>query len=376
MIGAKWAHLCYYILIMAGQDTSKAQYDENGNIIIGGHTEVTPPALQPADLKQMKKTGWNLRSQVGGVLTEGKRQYSSSAKAIHSQWKSFPAAFKKFWSQPVWVMNKKKKAAKEYSRGTLFALDIVRFGSTFSFIFAVLFVGLNFKSFWEIASYRLSPVQYAQNQRAADVEAVTTNTPSQISERHKRGKLLEYLTQVGPPDNRLVIPKLSLNVPIQIPPFESLINEDWAQVEEDIQTALEDGVVHYPGTAKPGMAGNFFVTGHSSYFAWKPGDYKNVFARLHDLEVGDEYYVYYGGDKHRYVVSEKKIVKPSNVDVLNQPTNQRISTLMTCSPVGTTISRLILKATEVDPITGLALEVGEQAVRAEQMKSKPAMLPI
>ncbi|MDD5751559.1 MAG: sortase, partial [Candidatus Peribacteraceae bacterium] len=88
-----------------------------------------------------------------------------------------------------------------------------------------------------------------------------------------------------------------------------------------------------------------------------------------------DYWVYYGGDKHRYVITEKKEVRPSNVDVLDQPVGKRLGTLMTCTPVGTTLRRLILTADEVDPVTGAPLEVGEQPVR-EAPKFKMEMLPI
>ncbi len=157
--------------------------------------------------------------------------------------------------------------------------------------------------------------------------------------------------------------------------YEAVLQENWEMVEEDIQDALQYGVVHYPGTARPGQAGNFFVTGHSSYYPWASGKYKTVFARLHEMEVGDEYWVYYGGDKHRYIVTDKKEVKPSNVDVLDQPTNKRTATLMTCTPVGTTLRRLILNSQEVDPITGIALKPGQ---RGNELVVRPKLesLPI
>jgi len=122
-------------------------------------------------------------------------------------------------------------------------------------------------------------------------------------------------------------------------------------------------VVHYPGTANPGQAGNFFVTGHSSYYPWSPGHYKTVFARLGELSEGDEIWIYYNGDKHRYIIRTKKEVVPSDISVLNQPSDQRLTTLMTCTPVGTTLRRLIIVAEEVDPSTGEVLKVGQQPVK-------------
>jgi LPXTG-site transpeptidase (sortase) family protein len=196
-----------------------------------------------------------------------------------------------------------------------------------------------------------------------------------VAGSQNEGDLLSFLPPVGPPEHRLIIPKLNLNVPVTIPSYEALLREDWSQVETDIQKALEGGVVHYPGTAKPGQAGNFFITGHSSYYPWAPGNYKTVFARLGDLTVGDEYWVYYGGDKHRYVVTSVTEVKPSNVDVLDQPVDRRMSTLMTCVPVGTTLRRLIVAAEEVDPETGEVMAIGAQPVR-ELKRVGVEMLPI
>jgi len=134
--------------------------------------------------------------------------------------------------------------------------------------------------------------------------------------------------------------------------------------------------VHYPGTARPGQAGNFFVTGHSSYYPWAAGKYKTIFARLHQLNVGDEYWVYYGGDKHRYTVIEKKEVSPSDISVLDQPTDLRLATLMTCTPVGTTLRRLIIVSQEIDPLSGVALAVGEKGERSKTASVPLEALPI
>jgi LPXTG-site transpeptidase (sortase) family protein len=96
---------------------------------------------------------------------------------------------------------------------------------------------------------------------------------------------------------------------------------------------------------------------------------------LGELKIGDEYWVYFRGDKHRYIVQSKEEVKPSDVKVLDQPSDQRLSTLMTCTPVGTTLRRLVVVAQEVDSVTGLALHVGEHgtttAAPAVQVESLP-----
>lgn len=315
-----------------------------------------------------------VRSRVFDVahdmLHEGAKQYRVSAHDAVSTGKhsmratlSGIARLKTFLAQPVWIPGRKKKPV-QYSRGALFMLDTVRFGGTFASIFVLLFVTLNYQSFWEIAQSYVRPIAQVTGMNfgeanEAEIAEKLKHIPALAVAGGTEGSLLDYLPPVGPPQNRLIIPALDLNVPIAVPPNDALLREDWKTLEEDIQKALEGGVAHYPGTARPGQAGNFFVTGHSSYFPWAPGAYKSVFARLHELKEGDEYWVFYNGDRHRYIIQSKKEIKPNDVSVLDQPIGKRISTLMTCTPVGTTLRRLILTAQEVDPVSGLALEVGE-----------------
>jgi LPXTG-site transpeptidase (sortase) family protein len=330
----------------------EASYDDEGNVI--------------------------LREKKGGVfIPEIKCQYTSIFREIDRTTRRFWA----FLCQPVWIPRKKKEP-KKYSRGILFVLDILRFGGTFAMIFGFLFVTLNFESFWNIAISNLDPLKEIKTESAKDEMELTLkdklkHVPALNVAGSIDGNLLDILPPVGPPDNRLIIPRLNLNVPIMLPPNDALLAEDWSRLEQDIQHSLEDGVVHYPGTARPGQAGNFFVTGHSSYYPWAKGEYKSIFARLSELNVGDEYWVYYGGDRHRYIIQEKKEVQPTNVTVLDQPLDRRIATLMTCTPVGTTLRRLVLVSQEVDPSTGEVLRIGENMKDNERLpKMKTNLLPI
>lgn len=324
------------------------------------------------DEKMLREVQQQMRGMMFGAMTESLRQYRASfrdGRTLLGELKRGSSSswifFKEFLAQPVWIPGR-NNTIKQHSRGTLFALDIVRFGSTFACIFAFLFLTLNYQSFWSIMRSKIDPLKFDSIQSQSGIDLALREKLKRVPGLAVSGNesdLLSYLPEVGPPENRIIIEKLNLNVPLVTPSYAALLKEDWAQVETDIQGALQGGVVHYPGTARPGQAGNFFVTGHSSYYPWAPGKYKTVFARLHQLNVGDEYWVYYGGDKHRYVVVEKKEVKPADITVLDQPTDQRIATLMTCTPVGTTLRRLIIVSEEVDPITGLALKVGEKGER-------------
>jgi LPXTG-site transpeptidase (sortase) family protein len=337
---------------------------------------------------EVRRSIANLRAVTRQTMREGAQQYSvsirSSGSIIARILDDIDRAAKAVWrflAQPVWVPARKKQV-KQYSRGTLFAMDILRFGGTFAFIFLTLFVALNYDSFWQIARSDVvtlleSPSVDTPGAEHDDHVIDTLKTAAALdAESKQKGDLISYLPTVGPPDNRILIPKLKLNVPMVSPKIDALLKQDWAQVELDIQDALQLGVVHYPGTANPGQAGNFFVTGHSSYYPWAPGAYKTVFARLAQLEVGDEYWVYYKGDKHRYVVQSKKEVSPGDITVLDQPEGKRLATLMTCTPVGTTLRRLIVQSEEVDPVTGKTLKVGERSEAGVKPLPSLEALPI
>jgi len=137
----------------------------------------------------------------------------------------------------------------------------------------------------------------------------------------------------------LIIPKISVNAPIT---WESPVNR--------ILDDLKNGVSHYGGTALPGERGNIFITGHSSNFWWDPGKFKQVFVLLDKLTEGDRIYLSYENQPYVYKVITKKIVKPTQIEVLD-PTDQSIISLMTCTPVGTTINRLIVQAVQIYPPT-------------------------
>ncbi|MBI1934267.1 sortase [Candidatus Peregrinibacteria bacterium] len=360
------------------QPSPRIRYDAVGNIILLDGGEHQPHrAFRSASALSLP---WpTLHTFFRAIFSESALQYRwtfSTFRGIthhmHASAVQRTSALLAFLHQPVWIPGR-RGIPKQYNRGTLFLLDSLRFGTTFAVIFALLFFTLNYQSFEKIAAAMMDPLALL-NDRLPVEQA--TETLFQKPLGHGDTDLAQFLPPIGPPENRLLIPSLGVNVPIVIPPNDALLKEDWDNLEKDIQTSLEKGTVHYPGTARPGQAGNFFVTGHSSYYPWSSGKYKSVFARLPSLNIGEEFWVYYGGDRHRYVVQEKKEVKSTDVGVLDQPLDRRIATLMTCVPVGTTLRRLIVTAQELDPITGSPMAVGQHAATTDTPKIPSGMLPI
>ena len=131
----------------------------------------------------------------------------------------------------------------------------------------------------------------------------------------------------------LKIDKLDILVPI----VKEVDGDDKTAYNE----ALKGGVAHYKGTALPGEGNNVFIFGHSS--AEVKTDYAKTFAKLNDLEKGDEIIVYYQNNEHKYKVKNKEIVEATDLSVLKK-SKEEILTLMTCWPIGTKDKRLIIRA--------------------------------
>jgi LPXTG-site transpeptidase (sortase) family protein len=109
--------------------------------------------------------------------------------------------------------------------------------------------------------------------------------------------------------------------------------------------ALQHGVAHMLGTAKPTEQGNIVIFGHSSADATDANTYNSIFSRLNDLVPGDLVAIYDStASSSGYKVSGKKIVSPDDTSLIQQNLDTRL-TLITCWPVGDDRSRLVVWAT-------------------------------
>ncbi|MDH3674944.1 MAG: class D sortase [Anaerolineae bacterium] len=129
--------------------------------------------------------------------------------------------------------------------------------------------------------------------------------------------------EVAPPNStpatRIVIPKIKVNAPV-------VGGVGW----ED----LKKGVGHLPGSANPGERGNMYLAAHNDI-------YGEIFRYLEKLEVGDEYFIFAGEEEFRYVVQEKRVIEPTEVDVM-LPSTEPVATLQTCYPYLVDTHRLIV----------------------------------
>ncbi len=149
------------------------------------------------------------------------------------------------------------------------------------------------------------------------------------------------VTQAVSPEPRLIIPKLNIDVPVA---FD--ISTD------DVMEAMNHGVAQFkiPGAnAMPGQIGNLVISGHSAGDIYSSNPYKFIFSGLERLQVGDLIYVNYDSIRYTYQMTKSEVVDPTNVAALIYPTDKPMITLITCTPLGTSLNRLLITGEQISP---------------------------
>lgn len=149
---------------------------------------------------------------------------------------------------------------------------------------------------------------------------------------------------VGDPPDRIVIPAIQLDAPVE--------GVGW-HIEQGISVwdVPARRAAGWLRTSVPaGQKGNTVLDGHHNIQG-------QVFKRLVDLKPGDVVELYARGNLYRYGVTEKHILpdrdQPMEVRIANaqwiQPTNDERLTLVTCWPYTSNTHRLIIVARPLAP---------------------------
>ncbi|MGH9275287.1 MAG: class E sortase [Acidimicrobiales bacterium] len=99
---------------------------------------------------------------------------------------------------------------------------------------------------------------------------------------------------------------------------------------------LKKGPGHYPDTPLPGQEGNAAIAGHRT-------TYGAPFNRIDELVTGDEIFVETVQGEFRYLVTEQMIVAPTQVEVLDDKGDNRL-TLTACHPKYSARQRIVVVA--------------------------------
>ncbi len=118
---------------------------------------------------------------------------------------------------------------------------------------------------------------------------------------------------------------------IQIP----AIGVDASIVQGDGWEQLKKGVGQYVGSVNPGENGNIVLSAHNDIFG-------EIFRYLEELEPGDEIIIHTQQRVYTYVIFNKEIVEPTQVEFLDQ-TAKPITTLISCYPYLVDDQRIIVQ---------------------------------
>lgn len=121
----------------------------------------------------------------------------------------------------------------------------------------------------------------------------------------------------------LEIPKIQLELPV------------YHGTEDEI---LEKGVGHIYGSDFPvgGKSTHSLLAGHRGLLN------QELFKRLNELEIGDEFIIRICGIKHTYQVCKISIIEPDDTSMLCVQDGRDLISLITCTPYGINTHRLIV----------------------------------
>nr|MDD3720386.1 sortase [Candidatus Gracilibacteria bacterium] len=246
---------------------------------------------------------------------------------------------------------------------------ILKYISTSTIIFFLLLITTNYKAYINIADSYINEGQMKQTENSLinSVEATNITSSNDINIEKKPVKKDETLNNISnsfrtytniknedpsldisitPYENRIIIPKIGKNIPLI--DIKNRTVSGQSELNNIFMQELENGVIRYPGSAKPGDIGNAFIFGHSSNFPWIKGEYNDVFALLDKVSYDDEVIIYYNQKKYTYKIRNKTVISPGNVSILKGNKTKSEVSIMTCRPIGTTLNRLVVSGELVE----------------------------
>lgn len=138
----------------------------------------------------------------------------------------------------------------------------------------------------------------------------------------------------------LVIEKIGVNEQVfpEVDPFNP----------QNYHPILLQGLAHAKGSALPGTQGTIYIFGHSSDNPFSITKYNTSFFLLRKLSPQDRITLYYHNQPYSFQVRESKVVSPFDTKYLHTQDRSQLI-LQTCTPVGTSLNRLLVFADPVIP---------------------------
>lgn len=219
-----------------------------------------------------------------------------------------------------------------------FATKFLQVFISLTLLFYATYIFINAPTIARLIRQKINPEQYSDTakQNAYSQAKNTTSAPqvkqigdSSSGESQSSKEIAAIKAKFK--NDWLYYPTLGIEAPTE-----------WDVEDAYVKKVMPDGLVHLNGTGKPEIGGEGLIAGHSSYYWWSKGNYKNIFASLIRAKNGDQVIIKRQDKVYFYKVTEIFEMK-SNAKIELTSGGQSKIYLMTCVPVGTNLRRLLVK---------------------------------
>lgn len=129
-----------------------------------------------------------------------------------------------------------------------------------------------------------------------------------------------------PKEDTLVIPSMNLQ----------------QKIYEGGEETLNKGIWHMPNNGSPTNGGNTVLSGHRFTYGGPA-----VLYHMDKVKKGDKIVIFWKQKKYEYKVSDILVVEPTRVEI-QEPTEEPMLTIYTCTPLVTASHRLVIQAKPVE----------------------------
>lgn len=121
---------------------------------------------------------------------------------------------------------------------------------------------------------------------------------------------------------------------------------------------ISKGAGHLYGSSLPvgGPSTHSVLTAHSGLPT------ASLFTSLHDVEIGDEFWIEVLGEKHWYRVENTAVVEPNDLSEMQIIKNKDYVTLFTCTPVGVNSHRFLVRGERIEAPPAVAGSIQSEVV--------------
>lgn len=201
---------------------------------------------------------------------------------------------------------------------------IKRLWKPFFVFFLISFLVFNWNEFSWIFNYRVVSHFFSETFQK---ESPTINPSDNENEDSDN---FEYTTK----ENSIEIPKIEIEAPLIFPNTSD---------DDVIYKSLDEGTVHFPGSALPGEQGKTLILGHSAPENWPKIKYDWVFSNIVELEKGDKIFVYFNNKKYVYEVKETVFVeRGEEIPDYSLTNSENMLVLISCWPPGKDLRRIAI----------------------------------